>query len=111
MELISEEPDGEHVYRRFVIRTPERGHWRRSLTSAGIETGLHFPVPLHLQPAYRHLKYQSGDFPVSEQAAGEVLSLPIYPELSIYQVEEITKIFDGRGPQSLEQHVEVAAGD
>ena len=110
VEFISEEPDGQHVYHRFVIRTPERGHWRRALTSAGIESGLHFPVPLHLQPAYRDLKYQSGDFPVSEQAAGEVLSLPMYPELSVTQVAEITKIFDGRGPQSLEQHLEVAAG-
>lgn len=110
VEFISEEPDGMHVYHRYVIRTSQRGHWRRALTSAGIETGLHFPVPLHLQPAYKHLRYQSGDFSASEEAAGEVLSLPIYPEMPIYQVAEITKIFDGRGPQSLEQHLEVAAG-
>ncbi len=71
----------EDVYHLFVIRTPERDRLREALREAGIETGIHYPIPLHLQKAYRHLGYQSGDFPATEKAADEILSLPMFPTL------------------------------
>jgi dTDP-4-amino-4,6-dideoxygalactose transaminase len=55
------------------------------LKSAGIGTGLHYPVPLHLQKAYASLKYSQGDFPVSESAASEIISLPMFPQLTAQQ--------------------------
>jgi dTDP-4-amino-4,6-dideoxygalactose transaminase len=73
----------EPVYHLFVIRTPERDHLRDSLRTAGIETGIHYPIPLHLQKAYSHLGYRRGDFPVTEKAAEEILSLPMFPNLSL----------------------------
>src|SRR5439155_9502438 len=71
-----------HVWHLYVTRHPKRDRLRQSLTNAGVETGLHYPIPIHLQPAYAHLKYCAGNFPVAEQAARECLSLPMYPELT-----------------------------
>ena len=79
------------VYHLFVVRTSRRDEIQRHLRSQGIETGIHYPIPLHLQPAYRHLAYREGDFPLTEQAAREVLSLPMYPELSDEQITEIAE--------------------
>lgn len=89
--LPSEDASGEPSYHSFVIRTSQRGHLRRALASAGIETGVHFPVPVHLQPAYRHLGRPLGALPVSELAAQEVLSLPMYAELTDQQVYEVSR--------------------
>ena len=70
-----------HVYHLYVARVAERERLRAALTARGIDTGLHYPVPIHLQPAFRDLGYGVGDFPVSEAAARTVLSLPIYPQM------------------------------
>jgi dTDP-4-amino-4,6-dideoxygalactose transaminase len=72
----------ESVWHLYVVRVAERDRVRQRLAERGIDTGIHYPVPLHLQPAYRHLGYAPGDFPVTERYAGEILSLPMYPELS-----------------------------
>jgi len=72
----------EHVYHLYVIRCRERDALKAHLESRGIATGVHYPIPLHLQPAFAHLGYRSGDFPVAETAAHEVLALPMYPEMS-----------------------------
>lgn len=69
------------VWHLFVIRTPRRDALREHLTKLGVATGIHYPIPIHLQPAYRDLGYHPGDFPNTEQAAEEILSLPMYPEL------------------------------
>jgi len=74
--------DVEHVYHLYVIRTPNRDALQQCLTKAGVATGLHYPTPIHLQPVYCELGYQRGDFPVTEMLAAEILSLPIYPELT-----------------------------
>lgn len=71
-----------HVYHVYAIRTTERTRWQESLQAEGIQTGIHYPIPVHLLPAYQDLGYERGDFPHSEQAADEVLSLPMYPELT-----------------------------
>lgn len=73
------------VYHLFVVRVSNRVETMDSLSRAGIGTGIHYPIPLHLQKAYGHLGYVSGDFPVAEQAASEVLSLPMFPGLSAEQ--------------------------
>jgi dTDP-4-amino-4,6-dideoxygalactose transaminase len=71
-----------HVYHIYAVRTSDRAGLQRTLQSNGIASGIHYPVPVHLQPAYADLGYGPGDFPHAERAADEVLSLPMYPELS-----------------------------
>ena len=89
-----------HVYHLYVIRvTPESGITRdqlmAALQAAGIGCGLHYPTPIHLQPAAAELGYQAGDFPVSEELAGQILSLPIFPEMSRAQVDEVATVIKG----------------
>jgi dTDP-4-amino-4,6-dideoxygalactose transaminase len=69
------------VYHLYVIRVQDREGLQKHLAEAHIHTGIHYPVALHLQPAYAHLGYKQGDFPVSEKTASEILSLPMYPQL------------------------------
>lgn len=71
-----------HVYHLYVIETDNRDQLRQQLADAGVESGLHYPVPLHLQEAYSSLGYQRGDFPITERAASRILSLPLYPGMS-----------------------------
>jgi dTDP-4-amino-4,6-dideoxygalactose transaminase len=85
-----EAPYAGHVYHVYAVRTSDRAALQRTLAAHNIATGIHYPVPVHLQPAYADLGYRAGDFPESERAAGEVLSLPMYPELSHTQLEMVT---------------------
>jgi dTDP-4-amino-4,6-dideoxygalactose transaminase len=71
-----------HVYNQFTVRVKQRDALREHLQSRGIPTEIYYPKPLHLQNAFRYLGHKVGDFPVSEAASLEVLSLPIYPELT-----------------------------
>ena len=80
----------KHVYHLYVIRTEDRDKLREELKSNGIATGIHYPIPLHLQEAYNYLGYKSGDFPVTEECSQKILSLPMYAELS---KEDINKIY------------------
>jgi len=75
-------PSRRHVYHVYAIRVPERDAFQRALGNEGIQTGIHYPIPVHLQPAYANLGYKAGEFPEAERAAAEVLSLPMYPELT-----------------------------
>ncbi|MDR4503226.1 MAG: DegT/DnrJ/EryC1/StrS family aminotransferase [Candidatus Scalindua sp.] len=70
------------VYHLYIIRTKNRDKLQAYLSENDIDTGLHYPIPLHLQKAYVHLGFKEGDFPVSEAAASEILSLPMYPQLT-----------------------------
>jgi len=79
----------KHVYHLYVIRTPRRDVLQEWLTSEGIGTGLHYPVPLHLQEAYQYLGYREGDFPVAEECAKQILSLPMFPELTREEIAEV----------------------
>jgi dTDP-4-amino-4,6-dideoxygalactose transaminase len=85
-----ERPGVRHVYHLYVVRLARRDQWRARLTELGIQSGVHYPVPVHLQPAYRDLGYTTGDFPVAERAAAEVLSLPMFPEMTDEQIDEVT---------------------
>lgn len=90
---VPEERTGDrHVYHVFAVRLQGRNDARARLEAAGVQTGVHYPIPVHLQPAYRNLGGRPGDFPVAEQAAGEVLSLPIYPELTSEQVAYVAGV-------------------
>ena len=74
-----------------MIRTRRRDELQAYLTGAGIGTGIHYPIPLHLQEAYRHRGFQQGDFPISEMVAEEILSLPMYPQLEIDQQRQVVQ--------------------
>jgi dTDP-4-amino-4,6-dideoxygalactose transaminase len=75
-----------------VIETNERDAMRNKLDQAGVATGIHYPVPLHLQPALSHLGYRQGDLPYCEAMAARSLSLPMFPELARDQVRRIAAI-------------------
>jgi len=79
------------VYHLYVIRTENRDQLKHHLFEAGIATGIHYPIPLHLQKACRNLGYKEGDFPVTEKLALEILSLPVYPQLQLDQQRHIAK--------------------
>jgi len=81
--------DRRHVYHVYAIRSHDRDELQRVLSAEGIQSGLHYPIPVHLQKAHADLGHQAGDFPVSEAAAREVLSLPIYPEMPAWHVDQV----------------------
>ncbi len=82
-------PDARHVYHIYAIRTKRRQKRIDALQARGVSSGIHYPFPVHLLPAYADLGYLAGDFPHSEQAANEVLSLPMYAELSADQCRQV----------------------
>src|SRR5882724_12047157 len=81
--------DVEHIYHLYVIQTPERAALEQRLKARQIQTGIHYPVPAHLQEACAPLGYKAGDFPVTEAAAPRLLSLPMFPELSEAQIDYV----------------------
>ena len=81
--------DVSHVYHLFMIETEHRDALHRHLGSAGVQTGIHYPVPIHLQPAYADLGYRRGAFPVAEMLASRILSLPMFPELRSEEIEHV----------------------
>ncbi|MBE9531205.1 MAG: DegT/DnrJ/EryC1/StrS family aminotransferase, partial [Proteobacteria bacterium] len=89
--------DSGHVYNQYVIRVKKRDKLKDYLATAGIGTGIYYPLPLHLQECFAGLGYKRGSLPVSEGAAKETLALPIYPELSAakqkYLVNTVAKFY------------------
>jgi dTDP-4-amino-4,6-dideoxygalactose transaminase len=79
------------VYHLYVIRTDDREGMMNYLKNAGIGTGIHYPIPLHLQKAYKSLNYRVGDFPVAEKAAAEIVSLPMFPQLTAEQQARVVE--------------------
>jgi dTDP-4-amino-4,6-dideoxygalactose transaminase len=89
--LPGEFTDTTHVYHQFTVRVPDRDGVQKRMADLGVRTTVYYPLPLHLQPMYRDLGYRAGDFPESERAAREVLSLPIFPEMTDAQVDEVVE--------------------
>ena len=83
---------GEHVYHLYVIQADDREALRQALNAAGIECGLHYPVPLHLQAAYADLGYEKGRFPVSEHLSSHMLSLPMHPYITDEEVKRVASV-------------------
>ena len=77
------------VYHLYVVRVQDREAFQTTLAEAGIGTGIHYPIPLHLQKAYENLDYKKGDFPVTERMAAEIVSLPMFPQMTNEQLDEV----------------------
>ncbi|MBN9332095.1 DegT/DnrJ/EryC1/StrS aminotransferase family protein [Devosia sp.] len=92
VEVPREARGRRHVWHVFAIRSRDRDQLQKYLLAEGVETGLHYPVPVHLQPSYSDLGHGPGDFPEAEAAANSVLSLPLYPELSLRDVEIVSEL-------------------
>jgi len=89
LELPEEIGNRKHVYHLYVIKVNNRDKIREKLFERGVATGIHYPVPIHLQPAYDFLGYKKGDLPVAEETANSILSLPMFPELTEEQIKYI----------------------
>jgi dTDP-4-amino-4,6-dideoxygalactose transaminase len=91
VEPPSERVDGEHVCHLYVVRCHDRAALQRHLTARGVQTAVHYPTPIHLQGAYRQLGIGPGSLPIAELATEEILSLPIYPELSDAKIRYVAQ--------------------
>ena len=95
IEVPVEAPNTRHVFHVYAIRVPDRDRVQKEFQAAGIATAIHYPIPVHLQKAFAQLGYKPGDFPISEQLAATVLSLPMYPEMSEEQLREVVETVHG----------------
>ena len=77
------------MFHLYVVRVPDREALQQHAPAAGIGTGIHYPIPLHLQKAYESLGYKQGDFPVTERVAEEIVSLPMFPQMTNEQVNVV----------------------
>ncbi len=85
-------PWGTHVYYAYVVQVQNREQFRRELEQEGIATGIHYPIPVHLQPACAHYGYQRGMLPITEAVAERIVSLPMYPELTAEQIQKVVNV-------------------
>jgi dTDP-4-amino-4,6-dideoxygalactose transaminase len=91
LEVPVEAPGRRHVWHLFVVLHPERDALQRALQTRGVQTGLHYPVPVHLQKAYKHLHHQIGDFPIAERIGRECLTLPMFPSMTWSQQDQVVE--------------------
>jgi len=91
VKIPCEMPSNRHVYHIYAVRIPERDAFQKALLALGVQTGIHYPIPVHLQPAFADLGYKAGDFPHTEAAAEEVLSLPMFAELTSDQQDTVSE--------------------
>jgi dTDP-4-amino-4,6-dideoxygalactose transaminase len=82
-------PGNEHVWHLYVLRVPRRDDVLKKLNAAGVGAGIHYPIPIHLQGAFKQLGQGPGSFPVTEKAAGEILTLPLFPHITAEQQEQV----------------------
>jgi dTDP-4-amino-4,6-dideoxygalactose transaminase len=93
------EPENESIFNQYTIRAEKRDELQAHLKARGIGSGIYYPLPLHLQPCFAYLGYKRGQLPHAEAASREVLSLPVYPELTRSQLDEVIaeiRVFYGR---------------
>ena len=97
--------DARHVYCLYTIRAADRDGLQRGLEAAGIQTAVHYPLPIHLMPAYAEPRYKAGDFPVAEACAKTVLSLPLHAHLSPREVEEVAERVCQLSPEKVQETI------
>jgi dTDP-4-amino-4,6-dideoxygalactose transaminase len=85
-------PGNDHIFHLYVIRVPRRDQVLHALHHAGIGAAIHYPVPMHLQEAFLDLGYTRGEFPVAEKAAGEIISLPLFPQITAGQQQRVVAV-------------------
>jgi dTDP-4-amino-4,6-dideoxygalactose transaminase len=88
-------PESESIYNQYTIRTPRRDELQAHLKAKGIGCNVYYPLPMHLQPCFEYLGYKQGQFPEAERASKEVLSLPVFPELTTTQLDEVIAVVRG----------------
>jgi dTDP-4-amino-4,6-dideoxygalactose transaminase len=98
LTLPVEAADCRHVYHVYAVLTPQRRELMEWLGAQGVQTGIHYPYPVHLLPAYADLGYAAGQFPVSESIAARELSLPMFPELTEEQIEAVAEAVNAFEP-------------
>ena len=91
VRALERDPDVEAVYHLYVVRVADRDAVRAKLGEVGVDSGIHYPIPLHLQPAYAHLGHAAGDFPAAEDLTDHILSLPMFPEISRAQIDYVAE--------------------
>jgi dTDP-4-amino-4,6-dideoxygalactose transaminase len=83
-----------HVYHLYVVQVPDRDSVQKQLSAHGIQTGIHYPIPIHLQPAYAELNKPEGSYPKTEAAAKRILSLPMFPEIAGGQIDRVVRALE-----------------
>jgi dTDP-4-amino-4,6-dideoxygalactose transaminase len=91
VRLLARSPRAKHVFHQYVIRAQRRDELRKFLAERKIGSEIYYPLPLHLQPVFSYLGLKAGDLPVSEQAAREVLALPMFPELTLAEIRWVVE--------------------
>jgi dTDP-4-amino-4,6-dideoxygalactose transaminase len=89
MRLPLEKPHRKHIFHLYVVMVPDRADFMRFMKDRGVDTGLYYPVPLHLQEVYKGLGYVKGDMPISEDYSDHMVALPCYPELTQEEQQEV----------------------
>jgi dTDP-4-amino-4,6-dideoxygalactose transaminase len=97
--------DSRHVYCLYTIQAAERDGLQRSLGAAGIQSAVHYPLPIHLMPAYTDSRYKAGDFPVAEACANRVLSLPLYAQMTAAQTEQVAARICELSPEKVQETI------
>jgi dTDP-4-amino-4,6-dideoxygalactose transaminase len=87
-------PEVKHVYHAYVIRAKKRDMLLEKFKEKGIGSIIYYPIPLHLQKAYKDFGYRKGDFPVAEKVAAEILSLPIFPQIKESQIKKVAEVIN-----------------
>ncbi len=98
-------PWGTHVYYVYVVQVQDRDHVRHVLAQEGIGTGIHYPIPIHLQPACAHYGYRRGSLPITEHVTRHIFSLPMYPELTSEQIELVVNAVRKASKTAKKAHV------
>ncbi len=93
-----------HVYHLYVVQCESRDALQTSLNDSGVQSGIHYPIPIHMQPAYAFMGHKQGDFPEAEKQARHVLSLPMFPELNDQQIERVVQVINGADVLSRGNH-------
>ena len=94
LKPVAHRDDVVPVYHLYVVQVEGRDEVRQQLDASGVQSGIHYPTPLHLTPAYAHLGYGRGDFPVAEAMAPRLLSLPMFPQITDEQIDYVVARLD-----------------